>query len=46
VNRRGVDAPAAAAASIYVPPPPPEPRLDTQLLRIIEGEMVVEGRDS
>jgi hypothetical protein len=35
-----------AAASIYVPPPPPEPQLDTQLLRIIEGEMVMEGKDS
>jgi len=32
------------AASIYVPPPPPEPRLDTQLLRIIEGEIMVEGK--
>ena len=32
------------AASIYVPPSPPEPRLDTQLLRIIEGEIVVEGK--
>jgi len=32
------------AASIYVPPSPPEPRLDTQLLRIIEGEIVAEGK--
>ena len=32
------------SASIYVPPPPPEPRPNAQLLRIIEGEMMVEGK--
>ncbi len=32
------------ATSIYVPPPPQEPRPNAQLLRIIEGEMVVEGK--
>jgi Phage integrase family len=32
------------AASIYVPPPPSEPRQNAELLRIIEGEMMVEGK--
>lgn len=33
------------AASIYVPPSPPEPRPSAQLLRIMEGEMMVEGKE-
>jgi len=43
-SRRGLDAPAGARRVHMRPTPPPDPRLDTQFLRIIEGEMVVEGK--